>query len=67
MAKKAKWLYTLAVLGALGFSASQAFAARKAPDPCPCTIPFDTAQCSIPGCCPSGFGMCTESLDCICG
>ena len=71
MARQVKWLagafYTLAVLGALAFSARQAFAARKATDPCPCSVPFDFSECSNTDCCPSsGVGMCTTQFDCIC-
>lgn len=71
MAKRIKWwagvVYALAIVGALGFSARQAFAARKAADPCPCSVPFDFSECSNFDCCPSsGIGMCTTSFDCIC-
>jgi hypothetical protein len=70
MARKVKWLsmmlYTAAIVGALGFSAHQAFAARRSMDPCSCTMPGQTDVCANAECCNEAEAVCGTGFFCVC-
>lgn len=59
-------LFGAAVLGAMGFGVSQAFAGTAPPRPnCPAYgFPYDNGICNIG--CPNG-GYCSAAGECICG
>ena len=70
MAHKVKWITTLlfsvAIAGALSFSARQAFAARRAMDPCPCTMPLSADVCPNTECCDEPTAICGTGFFCVC-